>query len=213
MVFYFYCCTKRFIISILGILFGLINSLANSIISDVILSSKPCSKLLESDGISSKIFTLRGFDNRKLISLKDVRTLKNSVPRLGTAINIVKNLDEYLYIVCNYVPNINDNNFFKIKFQKMRVLIHLLFNRFSKILSEAIDADGLNEWIDESNSLLMETSDLVLEYRDSLKNEKNSEAQDNFEQKVKLNKDYFSYFGMKEESMDTALYSIYGIVV
>ena len=159
------------------------------------------------------MFTLRGFDNRKLISLRDVRTLKNSVPRLGTAINIVKNLDEYLYIVCNYVPNINDDNFFKIKFQKIRVLIHLLFNRLSKILSEAIDPDGLNEWIGESNSLLVETSDLVLEYRDSLKNEKNSESTENFEQKVKLNRDYFSYFGMKEESMNVALYSIYGIVV
>lgn len=194
-------------------MFGLINILANSIISNVVLSSKPCSRLLESDGISSKIFTLRGFDNRKLIGLKDVRLLKNSVPRLGIAINIVKNLDEYLYIVCNYVPNINDNNFFKIKFQKIRVLIHLLFNRLSKILSEAMDEDGLNEWIDESNSLLVETSDLVLEYRDSLKNEKNGGAAENFELKVKLNRDYFVYFGMEEESMDAALYSIYGIVV
>ena len=191
----------------------MINRLANSIISNVVLSSKPCSKLLENDGISSKAFTLRSFDSRKLIGLKDVRTLKNSVPRLGTAINIVKNLDEYLYIVCNYVPNINDSNFFKIKFQKIRVLIHLLFNRLSKILSETTNPDDLNEWIGESNSLLVETSDLVLEYRDSLKNEKNGESAENFEQKVKLNRDYFIYFGMKEESMDVALYTIYGIVV
>ena len=159
------------------------------------------------------MFTLRGFDNRKLISLRDVRTLKNSVPRLGTSINIVKNLDEYLYIVCNYVPNINDSNFFKIKFQKIRVLIHLLFNRLSKILSETTNPDDLNEWIGESNSLLVETSDLVLEYRESLKNEKNGDPDKNFEQNVKLNREYFSYFGMKEESMDAALYSIYGIVV
>ena len=194
-------------------MFGLINILANSIISNVVLSSKPCSRLLESDGISSKIFTLRGFDNRKLIGLKDVRPLKNSVPRLGTAINIVKNLDEYLYIVCNYVPNIHDRNFFKIKFQKMRVLIHLLFNRLSKILLEAANPDDLDEWIGESNPLLVETSDLVLEYRDSLKNEKNSESDENFEQRVKMNRDYFSYFGMRKESMDVVLYSIYGIVV
>lgn len=194
-------------------MFGLINSLTNSIISNVVLSSKPCSKLLESDGISSKTFTLRNFDNSKLISLKDVRTLKNNVPKLGTAINIVKNLDEYLYIICNYVPNINDSNFFKIKFQKIRVLIHLLFNRLSKILSETIDPDGLNEWVGESNALLVETSDLVLEYRNSLKNEKNSGSAENLEQKVKLNRDYFIYFGMKEESMDVALYSIYGVSV
>jgi hypothetical protein len=179
----------------------------------VVLSSKPCSKLLESDGISTKMFTLRGFDSRKLISLKDVRTLKSNVPRLGTAVNLVKNLDEYLYIVCNYVPNINDNNFFKIKFQKIRVLTHLLFNRLSKILSEAIDPEGLNEWIGESNSLLVETSDLVLEYRDSLKNGRNGDPTEDFKQKVKLNRDYFRYFGMKEESMDDALCSIYGISV
>jgi hypothetical protein len=169
--------------------------------------------MLESDGISTKMFTLRSFDSRKLVSLKDVRTLKSNVPQIGTAINIVKNLDEYLYIVCIYVPNINDNNFFKIKFQKIRVLTHLLFDRLSKILPEAIDLDGLKEWIDESNSLLVETSDLVLEYRDSLRNGRNGGPTEDFGQKVKLNRDYFRYFGMKEESMDDALCSIYGISV
>jgi hypothetical protein len=89
----------------------------------------------------------------------------------------------------------------------------LLFNRLSNILSEVTAPDDLNEWIGESNPLLVETSDLVLEYRDSLKDEKNGEPTENLEQKVKLNRDYFSYFGMKEESMDVALYSIYGIVV
>ncbi len=187
------------------------NSLINNIISNVVLSSKPCSKLLESDGISSKIFILRDFDNKKLVSFKDVRPLRNNVPELGKAINITKNLDEYLYIICNYVPNINDNNFFKIKFQKIRILIHLFFNGFSKIISEYINPDNLNEWTRESNFLLMETSDLVLEYRDSLKDEKDIQPIGDFDQKVKLKRDYFNYFGMKEENLDTALYSIYGI--
>ncbi len=63
----------------------MINSHINNIISNVVLSSKPCSKLLESDGISSNIFILRSFDNKKLVSLKDVRPLRNNVPRLGTS--------------------------------------------------------------------------------------------------------------------------------
>ncbi|MBA3978028.1 MAG: hypothetical protein H0X50_07555 [Nitrosopumilus sp.] len=187
------------------------NSLINSIISNVVLSSKPCSKLLESDGISSKIFILRDYDNKKLVSFKDVRPMRNNVPELGKAINITKNLDEYLYIICNYVPNINDNNFFKIKFQKIRILIHLFFNGFSKIISEYINPDSLNEWTRESNLLLMETSDLVLEYRDSLKDERDIQPIGDFDQQVKLKRDYFNYFGMKEDNLDTALYSIYGI--
>jgi len=189
------------------------NGLLNDVISNIVSSSKPCSKFLENDGISSRFFLLRNFDNKKLISFKDVKTLRNNVPSSGLAITIVKNLDEYHYIICNYIPTLNDNNFFKIKFQKIRILIFLFFNALSTILLDVTNQDTLNKWLEESNSLLMETSELILNFRDTLNNNDLKNSNEDLNQKIKLKKDYFNYFKIDEEKIDKALYSIYGIEI
>ena len=188
------------------------NSLIDDIFSNVVLSSKSCSKLLENDGISSRIFLLRGFDNKKIINFKDVKTLRNKIPSSGLAITIVKNFDEYQYIICNYIPKLNDNNFFKIKFQKIRILIFLFFYRFSKIIVDK-GPYTIDEWIKEANSLLMETSQIILDYRESMKNAGSPSLNSNqiLNQNDKLKKDYFNYFEMSEDKIDKILYSIYGI--
>ncbi len=188
------------------------NSLIDDIFSNVVLSSKSCSKLLENDGISSRIFLLRGFDNKKIINFKDVKTLRNKIPSSGLAITIVKNFDEYQYIICNYIPKLNDNNFFKIKFQKIRILIFLFFYSFSKIIVDK-GPYTIDEWIKEANSLLMETSQIILDYRESMKNAGAPGLNSNqiLNQNDKLKKDYFNYFEMSEDKIDKILYSIYGI--
>jgi hypothetical protein len=188
------------------------NSLIDDIFSNVVLSSKSCSKLLENDGISSRIFLLRGFDNKKIINFKDVKTLRNKIPSSGLAITIVKNFDEYQYIICNYIPKLNDNNFFKIKFQKIRILIFLFFYSFSKIIVDK-GPYTIDEWIKEANSLLMETSQIILDYRESIKNADSPSLNSNqiLNQNDKLKKDYFNYFEMSEDKIDKILYSIYGI--
>jgi hypothetical protein len=189
------------------------NSLIDDIFSNVVLSSKSCSKLLENDGISSRIFLLRGFDNKKIINFKDVKTLRNNIPSSGLAITIVKNFDEYQYIICNYIPKLNDNNLFKIKFQKIRILIFLFFYSFSKILVDITGPSALNEWIREANSLLVETSQIILDYRESIKNGDANSLNSNqiLNQNDKLKKDYFNYFEMSEDKIDKILYSIYRI--
>jgi hypothetical protein len=188
------------------------NSLIDDIFSNVVLSSKSCSKLLENDGISSRIFLLRGFDNKKIINFKDVKTLRNKIPSSGLAITIVKNFDEYQYIICNYIPKLNDNNLFKIKFQKIRILIFLFFYSFSKIIVDK-GPYTIDEWIKEANSLLMETSQIILDYRESIKNADSPSLNSNqiLNQNDKLKKDYFNYFEMSEDKIDKILYSIYGI--
>ena len=189
------------------------DSLINDILSNVVLSSKSCSKFLENDGISSRIFLLRGFDNKKIINFKDVKTLRNKIPSSGLAITIVKNFDEYQNIICNYIPKLNDNNFFKIKFQKIRILIFLFFYRFSKILADIKGPSALDEWIKEANLLLMETSQIILDYRESIKNGDvhSLNSTQILNQNDKLKKDYFKYFDMGEDKIDKILYSIYNI--
>ncbi len=186
----------------------------NDVVSNVVLSSKSCSRYLENDGISTRLLLLKGFDNKKLISYTDVKKLKNVIPSAGLALTIVKNFDEYQYIICNYVPKLKDNNFFKIKFQKIRILVFLFFYDLSSIFAETQDPQILERWIKESNKLLMETSQIILDYREALKDEN---FKSNFNSHIivnkndKLKQDYFAYFNTDENKVDRILYSIYGI--
>jgi hypothetical protein len=194
------------------------NSLLDDVISNVVLSSKTCNRYLESDGISSRVFLLKSFDNKKLINYKDVKILRNKIPSVGVAITIVKNFDEYQYILCDYVPKLNDNNFYKIKFQKIRILIFLFFKSLSTFLIENRDNNILTEWIREANSLLMETSQIILDYRETLRNSddkstSSATAINTLHKNDKLKRDYFNYFGSSEEKIDELLYSIYGIKI
>src|SRR5690242_5172060 len=127
-------------------------NMINEIISNIVLYSKNCSKLLEYDGISSRVFLLKGFDSKKLIYIKDVKILRNTIPSTGLALTLIKNLDEYQYIICNYVPRLNDDNIFKIKFQKIRILVFLFFYRLSQMLTEKKFSETLDIWIKEANS-------------------------------------------------------------
>ena len=196
------------------------NSLINDVISNVVLSSKTCCKFLENDGISTRVFLLKSFDNKKLINYKDVKILRNKIPSVGLAITIVKNFDEYQYILCDYVPKLNDNNFYKIKFQKIRILIFLFFKSLSTFLTENMDNNILIEWIREANFLLMETSQIILDYRETLRNSDGKSTItnstitiDTLPKNDKLKRDYFNYFGTSEEKIDEVLYSIYGIKI
>jgi hypothetical protein len=194
------------------------NSLIDDVISNVVLSSKTCNRYLESDGISSRVFLLKSFDNKKLINYKDVKILRNKIPSVGVAITIVKNFDEYQYILCDYVPKLNDNNFYKIKFQKIRILIFLFFKSLSTFLIENRDNNILTEWIKEANSLLMETSQIILDYRETLRNSddkstSSATAINTLHKNDKLKRDYFNYFGSSEEKINELLYSIYGIKI
>lgn len=195
------------------ILFLMITTdMINEIISNVLLYSKNCSKFLEYDGISSKIFLLKGFDNKKLIYVKDIKMLRNKFPSFGLILTLVKNFDEYQYIICNYVPQLNDDNVYKIKFQKIRILVFLFFYRLSQILLEKKILKNLDAWIKEANSLLLEMSQLILEFREYLQKTAIDKANLKMDTKnVKLKKDYYGFFTLVEEVIDKEICSIYGI--
>ena len=187
--------------------------LLNEVVSNVLLYSQGCSKFLEYDGISSRTFSLKGFGNVKLIYFKDVKTLKNKVPMAGLALTLVKNFDEYQYIICNYVPQLSDNNIYKIKFQKVRILVFLFYFALSKIMSESIEISVLDKWVKEANSFLIEISKIVLDYRESLKksDNKNLKINDVSDKEYKLKRDYYQYFNIDEGIVEKMIFSIYGI--
>lgn len=191
-----------------------LSTLVERVISDILLSSKPCRKVLEFDGISSKNFLLRDYDNKVLVNCKDAKTLKNQIPMIGISFTIIKNLDEYQFIICNYIPGISDTNVFKIKFQKIRILIFLFMCKLTKIMMEL---DKNAHLLDELNalgrSLVLEVSELVLEYRESLNNTSLavSSKMTDYIQKINLKRDYFENFQLNEKKINDRLFSIYGI--
>jgi hypothetical protein len=188
-------------------------NMINEIISNIVIYSQNCSKLLEYDGISSRVFLLKGFDNKRLIHIKDVKILRNTIPSAGLALTLIKNFDEYQFIICNYIPRLNDDNIFKIKFQKIRILVFLFFYRLSQMLTEKKISETLDIWIKEANSLLVEVSQLILEFREYLQNSavNNSNSDLSLINKVKLKNDYFSFFNLDEKTIDKEIFSIYGI--
>jgi hypothetical protein len=132
---------------------------------------------------------------------------------LGLALTLVKNFDEYQYIICNYVPQLSDNNIYKIKFQKARILVFLFYFALSKIMSESIEISVLDKWVKEANSFLIEISKIVLDYRESLKksDNENLKINDVSDREYKLKRDYYQYFNIDEGMVEKLIFSIYGI--
>ena len=111
------------------------------------------------------------------------------------------------------MPQLSDNNIYKIKFQKVRILVFLFYFALSKIMSESIEISVLDKWVKEGNSFLIEISKIVLGYRESLKksDNKNLKINDVSDKEYKLKRDYYQYFNIDEEMVEKLIFSIYGI--
>jgi hypothetical protein len=81
------------------------------------------------------------------------------------------------------------------------------------MLTEKKFSETLDIWIKEANSLLVEVSQLILEFREYLQNSavNNSKSDLSLINNVKLKKDYFSFFNLDEKMIDKEIFSIYGI--
>lgn len=195
----------------------MITSLDNAILQTV-SNTNACAKLLDSDGITTKNLVLRNYDNSILINCKDVKKFKEIYPLTGVSFAIIKNLDEYQYILCKYIPEIKDSDFYKIKFQKIRILIYVFFKHLSHVLINLTSKNKRNTMILDKmnklgNSLLLEISEMILEYRQQVLHTDIAKTSNinNFLQKIKLKNDYFISFEIQEKSVDNVLFSMYGI--
>lgn len=195
----------------------LLSSSLTNAIYEIISSAGRCTKLLDFDGITSKNLVLRNYDSSILINCKDVKAFKELFPLAGDSFAIIKNLDEYQYILCKYIPELNDSNFYKLKFQKIRIIIFLIFKYMSDLLLNLSKKNKRNLSLLEKlnkmgNSLLLEISDIILKYRED-QPKFNSEVLDknNFTNNLKLKLNYFTLFEIKENTIDNTLCSMYGI--
>ena len=184
----------------------------HSLISKYVISPVSCKKFLASDGISSNNLLLKDQTGKVLLNCKNVNALKGKIDGIGISFAITKNLDEYQFLLCNYIPVLPDHDVFKLKFQKMRLLITMFINKLVDVLLQPnIRAKDLIDLNKHGNAILLEVSELTHEYRerdkdDTVKyvlNQKNMDT-------INLKMDYFIKFNATEIQINKILLSIYG---
>ena len=183
-----------------------------SLISRSVLTSQTCKKFLAFDGISSTNLLLKDQAGKVLLNCKNVNLLKGKVDGIGISLAITKNLDEYQFLLCKYIPTLPDYDIFKLKFQKLRLLIILFINKMVEILLEfKIDTKALTDLNKQGNAILIEASELTQEFRDR---HKGDDAKYIFNRKkidtINLKMDYFIKFDTTEVEVNRIFLSIYG---
>lgn len=183
-----------------------------SLVSKFVFSTASCKKFLASDGISSSNLLLKDQSGKVLLNCKNVNALKGKIDGIGVSFAITKNLDEYQFLLCNYIPTLPDHDIFKLKFQKLRLLITMFINKMVDVLLQPkINSKVLADLNKHGNAILLEVSELTHEFRerdkdDSVKyilNKKNTDI-------INLKMDYFIKFDATEIQINRILLSIYG---
>lgn len=192
-----------------------LSSQLSTLISQILSDSKPCKKHLEFDGISSNRFVLKDQSGKLLLSIKNVPTLKSKIISLGNSITIVKNFDEYQYLLCSHVPTLNDQSIWKFKFQKIRILIYLYIGKLTKLLVDDQPAklrdDVLGALNRTGNEILLETSEIIQLFRETLpSNIPKLDTKKDLNIQVNLKKDHFTVFQINENEVNNILFSYYG---
>ncbi len=128
----------------------------HSFISKSVISSASCKKFLASDGISSNNLLLKDQSGKVLLNCKNVNALKGKIDGIGVSFAITKNLDEYQFLICKYIPALPDHDVFKLKFQKVRLLITMFINKMVDVLLQPkINSKVLADLNKHGNAILV----------------------------------------------------------
>ena len=160
------------------------------------LGGSECRKLLSNDGIASPFLTIRKMPGVFETASVDARAARKSMPGIGNACSIAKNLDEYQFLICSLAHSLPDNSPYKLYLQKYRVITAAAFAGLVAVLQK--QSDELDNWNRHATLLLEETSEAYVK------------AKSNASLKVSTHMEVFEYFGIPEGAIDAALRAFYG---
>ncbi len=170
------------------------------VILDVIISRElggsGCRKLLSNDGMTSPYLTIRAMPGVFETASIDARAARKSMPGIGDACGMAKNLDEYQFLICSLAHSLPDNSPYKLYLQKYRVAIAAAFAGLVAVLQKQFDE--LGNWNRHARLLLEETSEAYVKSK--------SKA----DLKVSTHAEVFEYFGVPEGAIEAALRAFYG---
>ena len=170
------------------------------IINKYVINDIKCHKLLSKNGITTQdliIDKVEGLFEGIWVNIKSQRSL---LPSISSASSIVKNLDEYQYIVCSEIRSIPDTSPYKKELQKYRITIIASFAKLIPILRSRFDED-LKKWNYFAQILLTQISEMLVKAR--LNQNKYDKSNSD------LMKSMFDYFDVPEKEVDSILQSIY----
>lgn len=142
-------------------------------------------------------------------------TLKDKLPGLGNSITIIKNFDEYQYLLCQYVPKLSDHAIWKFKFQKIRLLIHLYFTKLTEFLKNIHSGkeveNPMNDLNKVGNDIILEISELNQLFRETLPADvPKIDIKKDMNNQINLKKNHFEIFQINEQDVNRILLSYYG---
>jgi hypothetical protein len=133
--------------------------LLHTIIHRSISSHLPCRRLVSSDGITTRNFTIDCFPGIYAGASIDAALSQRTINILGNTFGIAKNLDEYQLKICLKIPSIPDSDPVKLHLQKFRIGIIASFAALVSILQSNEPAKSLVSWNTFAAKLLRKTSD------------------------------------------------------
>ena len=160
------------------------------------LGGSGCRKLLSNDGMTSPFLTIKTMPGVFETASVDARAARKSMPGIGNACSIAKNLDEYQFLICSLAHSLPDNSPYKLYLQKYRVITAAAFAGLVAVLQK--QSDELDNWNRHATLLLEETSEAYVK------------AKSNASLKVSTHTEVFEYFGIPEGAIDAALRAFYG---
>ena len=160
------------------------SSLLNIIVQRLIYHNLKCSRLISSDGITTRNFSIDGLHGIFEGVSIDAELSCRNVSSLGSTLGIAKNLDEYQFKICLEIPSIQDSDPIKLQLQKFRIAI---IASFSILVVRVMSSDADNElrkWNSFATILLRKISEFVTNLKtnkSTLENYDNSHLQQAFE--------------------------------
>ena len=160
------------------------NSLLNIIVQRLFYHNLQCRKLISSDGITTRNFTIDSLHGIFEGVSIDADLSRQNILSLGNTLSIAKNLDEYQFKICLEIPSIPDSDPIKLQLQKFRIAIIASFAILDMRLMSSDVNNELRKWNSFATVLLKKTSEFVANLKankSALENYGDSCLQETFE--------------------------------
>jgi hypothetical protein len=178
------------------------NSLLDIIVQRLFHYSSKCSRLISSDGITTRNFSIDSLDGIFEGVTIDAHLSRRNLLSLGNTMSTAKNLDDYQYKICLEVPSIPDSDPIKLQLQKFRIAIIASFAVLVMRIKSSNAEDELRKWNSFATILLRKTSEFVTNLRT------NKGIIENYDDSRHLS-DAFDFFKVPRGDMEKALADVY----
>lgn len=118
-----------------------------------------CKRYIIDDGISTKRFSIK--KNNRIWEDLSIMIQEHYEKHkfLKKSLSLMKNIDDYQFLICKELPDIPDTEKYKLELQKYRIILILLFKEFIEILKSQ-RADKVENWNNYTKNVIQIVSEI-----------------------------------------------------